>query len=240
MATEYFVSKLACANVTRVSGMARGIDTIAHTTAIKNNARTIAVLGCGVNVIYPSENKNLYNKIIDNGAIISEFPPDAKAYPCNFPVRNSIISGLSLGVLVIEASLKSGSIITARLAGEQGRNIFCVPGDIFSKTSAGTNELIKDGAKIVTTSDDILEEIHLDIKNTLNISANLDTALNLSEQELKIFNLLSLSPTSTEQMLINTNLKINELNSYLTSLELNDYITKLPGDLYVKNSKYIK
>ena len=161
--TPIITSELCKSGLTIVSGLAKGIDTIAHETAIKNNGRTIAVLGSGVDTksIYPIINKHLAEKIIENGAVISEFPINTKPLPQNFPQRNRIVSGLSLGVLVIEAPEKSGAMITARNALEQNRDVFAIPGHILSNNSLGPNKLIKMGAKLVTKTSDILEELNL-------------------------------------------------------------------------------
>ncbi len=161
--TPIITSKLSKAGITIVSGLAKGIDTIAHQTAIKNNGRTIAVLGSGIDSksVYPAINKYLAEKIVENGAVISEFPINTKPLAQNFPQRNRIISGLSLGILVIEAPEKSGAMITARNALEQNRDVFAIPGDILSNNSLGPNSLIKMGAKLVTKTSDILEELNL-------------------------------------------------------------------------------
>lgn len=158
------VSQLVRKDLVIVSGMAKGIDGLAHRTALKNRGETIAVLGSGINVIYPYQNKDIYQKIVEGkntkGLIISEFPPFYPPLPGNFPIRNRIISGLSKAVLVIEAARKSGSLITARLAAEQGKDVFAVPGPITSQLSAGTSYLISQGAKLVSSAQDILEEIY--------------------------------------------------------------------------------
>jgi len=161
--TPIITSELSKASITIVSGLAKGIDTIAHKTAIENKGRTIAVLGSGVNTnnIYPAINKYLAEEIIQNGAIISEFPINTEPLPQNFPQRNRIISGLSLGILVIEAPEKSGALITAKDALEQNREVFAIPGHILSNNSLGPNNLIKLGAKLVTKTSDILEELNL-------------------------------------------------------------------------------
>ena len=151
---------------TIVSGMAYGIDSIAHQGALNVNGRTIAVLGCGLDIIYPKENKSLYRKISENGAVITEFPFRTKPEPGNFPSRNRIISGLGLGVIIVEAGEKSGALITANLALEQNREVFAVPGTIGSPASAGTNKLIKEAsAKLVETADDVIIELKHYIKD---------------------------------------------------------------------------
>ena len=165
--TPIITSKLSKAGITIVSGLAKGIDTIAHQTAIENNGRTIAVLGSGIDSksVYPAINKYLAEKIVENGAVISEFPINTKPLAQNFPQRNRIVSGLSLGILVIEAPEKSGAMITARNALEQNRDVFAIPGDILSNNSLGPNNLIKMGAKLVNQVSDILEELNINIKN---------------------------------------------------------------------------
>jgi len=164
-ATKNLVTDLAYLKTTIVSGLAKGVDTVAHQTALDNKTRTIAVLGCGIDQIYPFENENLAQQILDNnGVIISEYGPGTKISPLNFPARNRIVAGLSLGVLVTEAPIKSGALITARLAAEQGKEVFAVPGMISNINSQGTAMLIKNGAKLVWDVNDILEELNLDLK----------------------------------------------------------------------------
>jgi len=150
---------LALRGITVISGMARGIDTAAHNGALQAGGRTIAVLGSGHNHIYPPENKKLYYEIIENGACVSEFKPDTRPFRTNFPRRNRIISGLAIGVVVVEAPERSGALITANFALEQGREVFAMPGNINSTKSSGTNKLIKEGAKLVEDVQDILDEL---------------------------------------------------------------------------------
>lgn len=158
--TEQFTKKLSNAGLTIVSGLARGIDTQAHLTTVAENGRTVAVLGSGLNNIFPPENKDLAAKIASGyGAVISEFPPDDMSLPGNFPARNRIISGLSLAILIIEAAEGSGSLITARLALEQGREVFAVPGPVTSDLSKGPINLIRQGAIAVSSPDEVLEEL---------------------------------------------------------------------------------
>ena len=155
------VRDLAAAGVTIISGLARGIDAIAHTTAIESGGRTIAVMGTGVDVIYPADHKQLAARVAENGALVSEYPLGVRPDSRNFPRRNRLLSGLSLGVLVVEAPMDSGVMHTVRFALDQGRDVFAVPGSIFSPTSLGTNRLVQDGAKLVTDAADILEELNV-------------------------------------------------------------------------------
>lgn len=234
--TIKLTSELASAKVAIVSGMARGIDSFSHITAIKNNSRTLAILGSGIDVIYPEENKNLYNEITENGAVISEFPLHTPPKPENFPIRNRIVAGLSLGTLVIEANEKSGTMITARLAAEAGREVYAVPGSIFNPTSIGTNLLIRDGAKIVTSSKDILEDIYLSISQVVPKPKQLNIVIpeNLSKNEKMIYNLISLEPVTSDFLFENLNLPVSEIISTLSMLELEGYIVNLPNNSYVR------
>ncbi|HTW65694.1 MAG TPA: DNA-processing protein DprA [Bryobacteraceae bacterium] len=166
-ATERLAADLAQAGLTIVSGMARGIDTAAHRAALDVGGDTVAVLGCGVDVVYPAENRKLASEIAEKGLVISEFPMGSPAYPQNFPIRNRIISGVSVGVLVVEGAQYSGSAITAKMALEQQREVFAVPGSIMSKMSWGPNLLIKQGAKLVQEWNDVLVELSPDIRRTL-------------------------------------------------------------------------
>ncbi len=166
--TERLAEDLARAGLAIVSGMARGIDTAAHRGALAASGETIAVLGCGVDLVYPSENRRLAAEIVEKGLLLSEFPMGAPAYPQNFPIRNRVISGLSLGVLVIEGAQYSGSAITARLALDQGREVFAVPGSIISKMSWGPNLLIKQGAKLVQDWNDVIVELPPEERRTLS------------------------------------------------------------------------
>lgn len=166
-ATERLSGDLAKAGLTIVSGMARGIDSAAHQAALAADGATLAVLGCGVDVLYPADNRKLYQQIASRGLMISEFPMGAPAYPQNFPIRNRIVSGMSLGVLIVEGAQHSGSAITARLAMDQGREVFAIPGNITSKMSWGPNLLIKQGAKLVQEWTDITNELPLAVRREL-------------------------------------------------------------------------
>ncbi|MBV8906339.1 MAG: DNA-protecting protein DprA [Acidobacteriia bacterium] len=166
-ATERLSADLAKAGLTIVSGMARGIDTAAHTSALAEEGETIAVLGCGVDVLYPADNRKLYQDIARRGLLISEFPLGAPAYPQNFPIRNRIVSGLALGTVIVEGAQHSGSAITAKLAMDQGREVFAVPGNITSKVSWGPNLLIKQGAKLVQEWTDVTNELPAGVRREL-------------------------------------------------------------------------
>nr|WP_312576136.1 DNA-processing protein DprA [Sedimentibacter sp.] len=232
---EKFARELLELGVVIISGLATGIDTIAHKTAIKYNAKTIGVIGCGINVVYPKKNEMLYKKIVDSdGVIITEYPFGMQPMPSNFPDRNRIISGLSDGVLVIEAQEKSGTLITAGHAANQGREIFAVPGNIDSLFSKGTNLLIKDGAKIVTCVDDIIEEIP-ELRRIYESKKGKNNDINVNENELKIINLLLSSGMSLNEISENTNMEIGEILSILTILELKGLVKQIPVGKYFLN-----
>lgn len=215
-----------------VSGLARGIDSFSHIGALKGAGKTIAVLGCGVNIIYPKENEKLMKDIIENGAVVSEFPLDFEPLPGNFPARNRVISGLSLGVVVVEAQEKSGSLITAKFALEQGREVFAVPGNATSAYSRGTNELIKQGAKLVNDVNDILEEFNLrkDIVKRIN-----DNRINfLNNEEKLIFEFINEAPREINEIIEHTKINAGKVNYVLSTLILKDLIIKLPGNKFEK------
>ena len=225
--------KLASIGIGIVSGMARGIDTYAHLGALKAGGYTVAVLGTGIDVIYPKENKRIFQNIKENGTIITEFPfgtpPEAK----NFPIRNRIISGMSKGVLVVEATKRSGSLITASFALQQGREVFAVPGSIESIRSKGTHFLIKQGAKLVEDIEDILEEFGIETKAP---SQDVSTKQNirLSPIEEKIYNCLSEYPVHIDEIIRNTGIDPAEVLSTLLKMELRGLIRQMPGKLFVK------
>ena len=227
-ACKYFTKELANYGFTIVSGLALGIDSISHQIALENNSRTIAVLGSGLNKITPSTNNNLALKIINNGAVISEYEPDEEALPYNFPQRNRIIAGLAIGTLVIEAGEKSGALITARLATENNREVFAVPGSIFSIYSKGTNKLISQGAKLVSSPLDILEEFYW-----LKEKIKEKTIQNLSPDETKILESL-IEPKTIEELSLLTNLEIGVLKSILTEMELKNLVLKRLDGLFQK------
>jgi DNA processing protein len=237
-ATEMLASELATRGVTIISGLARGIDTAAHKAALTAKGKTVAVLGNGLDQVYPRENKDLAAEITNNGAVISELPLGAPPLPQNFPFRNRIISGLCLGVLIVEAAERSGSLITARMALEQGRDVFAVPGNITSGNSFGPNYLIKDGAKLVQSWRDIVEELPTHWKATLLVenSASLQPELPLfSAAEEQIYHLLDLDePRHIDQLSGKSGLAIGEVLSTLLSLEIKDWVKQLPGKNFVR------
>jgi DNA processing protein len=234
-----FARELASRGITIVSGCARGVDTAAHTGALQGSGRTIAVFGCGLDKMYPPENAELAGQIALNGAVLSEFPVGTLPVKQNFPRRNRIISGLCHGVIVVEAGKNSGSLITARLAAEQGREVFSVPGRIDAVTSQGTNVLIKNGAKPVFDIDDILEEfvekINTD-KKEKQISKNdkQPKVCGLSVSEEKIFASLNEEPYTVDEIVNVSSVSINDVWSNLVNLELKGLVKRLPGSRFIR------
>jgi DNA processing protein len=233
--TEKVSQELARHGVTIVSGMARGIDSLAHWGAISGGGRTIAVLGCGVDVIYPSENRNLFAKMIDRGAILSEFPMGSPPEGGHFPRRNRIISGLSLGVVVVQASEKSGSLITAGYALEQGREVFAVPGNVGTESSRGTHRLIKEGAKLVESSEDILEEILPQWRRGGEATSKVEAPRpDLPEEERVLYELLGETPLHIDVMIRESRLDPGKVSSLLLNLELKGLVSQWPGKCFSK------
>jgi DNA processing protein len=246
-ASQMLSRDLAARGICIVSGLARGIDTAAHRGAIEGKGRTIAVLGTGIGQIYPRENKKLVEQILETGgAVVSQFPLETPPIPENFPYRNRIISGLSLGVLIVEASERSGSLITARLAMEQNREVLAVPGNITSKNSFGTNYLIKSGAKLVQQWQDVVSELPQEIAAEI-LPPQIETEAadrpkrpdslptNLDENERKIWQLLSADePTHIDFLLEKSSLSVGGLASALLGLEMKDLIRELAGKRYAR------
>jgi DNA processing protein len=230
--TRTLCRDLCAHGITIVSGLARGIDTIAHQTALQAGGRTVAVLGSGLDTLYPPENKNLARKISQNGAVISEFPFGTQPDAGNFPRRNRIISGLSRGVLVIEAGLKSGALITAFEALEQNRDVFAVPGSVTSPNSAGTNRLIREGAALVRSIEDIIEEIDPSLgANLVPVKVHLPE---LKDHEKEIFRYIQNAPRHIDQIARSANKSPAETLAILLTLELMGYVKQLAGKMFVR------
>ena len=229
---------LASSGITIVSGLARGIDTEAHKGAISADGRTIAVLGSGIDVVYPSENMELFRKIRESGAVVTEYPPGTPPKKENFPRRNRIISGLSLGVIIVEAAEKSGSLITAGKALEQGREVFAVPGPIWSRNSAGVNNLIKDGAALLTSPAEVFEAVKFD-REFLAASPPKSTEKPggaAAGAEEKIMEILELAPLHIDELASRTGYKPGELAGLLINLEIKGLVQVLPGKMYCSNA----
>ncbi len=238
--TEQLARALASVGVTVVSGLARGIDGAAHRGALEAKGRTLAVLGCGIDQTYPPEHKALRRQIEGHGAVLSELPWGAAPLAHHFPRRNRIISGLSVGVLVTEAAARSGSLITARLAAEQGREVFAVPGAIHAEQSRGPNGLIKQGAKLVERVEDIIEELlpQLDTPARDRLAQCMGGApagaAPLEGDETKVYNLLSFEPTPIDDLITKSGLPAGTVNSLLLAMELRGLTRRLPGHCSVR------
>jgi len=223
---------LASYDIVIVSGMAKGIDASAHRGALDGNGKTVAVLGCGIDICYPSENRVLRSQIIKSGCVISEYPPGTKPMPHHFPARNRIISGLSVATIVVEAAEKSGTLITAGQALEQGREVFAVPGNVTSKLSRGTNGLIKQGAALVEGSDDIVNLLGIDEKNRKIINGAPNASL--KPEEKIIYEMIGHEPVSAPEILFKSGSQAATVQYILTMLEIYGCVRKLPGQRYVR------
>lgn len=227
--------ELSSQGVVVVSGMARGIDTEAHLGALEETGETVAVLGSGINVVYPRENGEIFKRIAERGVVVSEFPLDTVPEPGNFPRRNRIISGLSYGVLVVEAGLKSGALITADFALEQGRDVFAVPGPITAKNSEGCNNLIKQGAKLTTCVEDILEEYSSVYNAKANSALSGNDFLLLDSEESLIIQCMGYEPCHIDELLAMSGMDVGKLSQVLLQMELKGLIKAMPGNYYLKN-----
>ncbi|MGA2301455.1 MAG: DNA-processing protein DprA [Candidatus Acidiferrum sp.] len=234
--------ELAARGLTIVSGLARGIDAIAHQGATAVGGRAIGVLGTGIDVCYPKENKKLYEKVLERGAIVSEFPTGSHPAPENFPVRNRIIAGIPLGVIIVEGKQYSGSLITARLAMEFGREVFGVPGNVTQEVSFAPNLLIKQGAKLVTNAEDVIEELPTPVRAALvkaeaveSEQRNLLVADGLSTVQRKIYELLSAEESRHIDDIVDTSgLNSSEVLATLFDLEMQGIVRQLPGKQFNK------
>jgi len=224
--TERFAKILSRNDICIISGLAKGIDTIAHINSMCEKGKTIAVIASGINNIYPPENKILAEKILENeGLIISEWEPDEGIYMNRFPRRNRIISGLADGVLVVEANLKSGSGITARYAKKQKKEVFCIPGRIDEKRSSGTNRLIQEGANLVMSPKEIIQILEVE-QNDNNI---------ILDGEFKdIYDAIGTVSQSVDEIAKRVNKNVQEVNEKLFMLEVDGFIVSMPGDKYIR------
>lgn len=223
--TKLLTKELISFNITIVSGGAKGIDSCAHKTCIENSGKTIVVLGCGIDIIYPAMNKSLFNKVLKDGLIITEFAPGTKPLKYNFPRRNRIISGLSEIVMVTEASEKSGSLITAGIAAEQNKSVMAVPGSIFSKNSQGCNKLIRDGAQMFCDMEDLRALLNLTCKDKERI---------ISPIKQKILSIVSDEPVHIDEIVNKTFIDREAIFNVLFDMQIKNEIISLPGNYYAK------
>jgi DNA processing protein len=235
-----FGYQLAYTGVTVVSGGARGIDTAAHQGALSAKGRTICVLGTGINIVFPPENAELFERISASGAVVSQYPFNRKADKQSFAIRNRIVAGMTLGTVVVEANLTSGALITANFATEYGRQIFAVPGRIDSPRSKGCHDLIKKGAKLCEGVEDILSEFEYLFPTSNRPPSVSETgllpALSLSENEQKVYDALTAESSTTDEVIRRTGLPSSAVLVALFSLEMKRVVRQLPGKLFVKNT----
>jgi DNA processing protein len=237
--TEQLGHDLAAAGITIVSGLARGVDAAAHRGALSANGRTIAVLGCGIDRTYPPEHDRLRKQIEEHGAVLSELPMGAPPHSHHFPRRNRIISGLCLGVVVTEAAMNSGSLITAKLAAEQGREVFAVPGHVKDATSRGTNGLLKDGAVLIEQAQDVLDVLMPQLEPELRLKLHVTVPTNkttdhFGKDEALVYDALSYVPCSVDVVIEQTGLPAPAVMAALLSLELLQRVRQLPGQRYLR------
>jgi len=236
-ACEKFSEDFSKMSIPLLSGLAKGVDSICHKTACKYDNVNYAILGCGVDVIYPPENKKLYEEIIEKGAVISEYHPNAFPDKPNFPRRNRIISGISVGTIIIESAVRGGALITANFALDQGKEIFAIPGEVGSKFSEGTNNLIKRGvAKLVMTSDDVLVELEAKMKNFVKSrNKTLEKVLpELSKSESIIYSILSFEPVHIDKICEKSGFHISDCLVQMLNLEFKNIVRQLPGKYFIR------
>jgi len=229
--SEKMASTLSSLGVTIVSGLARGIDSAAHRGALTGKGKTVAVLGSGIDVCYPSENLWLYKKICEEGAVVSEYGMGVKPLPFHFPERNRIIAGLSRGVIVIEASARSGSLITARLGLEYNRDVMAIPGSIFNEEHKGANRLIKEGARLIENIEDIISLYLPDLTSTLKDKNTID----MDEDESYIYSFIGHERTHIDDVIEKSNREAKNVLAIITRLELKEAIRQFPGGFYLRN-----
>ena len=227
---EEIVSELSRNNITIVSGLARGIDSVAHRTTIDSGGRTIAVFASGLDIVYPAENARLARSIIEHGALVSEYPPGTKPHAAHFPSRNRIMSGLSLGVLAIEAGERSGALITAEQALMQNRDVFAIPGSIFSESSRGTNHLIQQGAKLVRNHLDILEELNVAV---LAQQLEMKELIPANKTESLLMQHITKEPVHIDEICRKSKLPMQTVSGNLTTMELKGLITHIGSMHYI-------
>ncbi len=235
--TESVCREVASRGIVIVSGLARGIDTAAHLGALEGGGLTVAVLGCGIDCVYPPENARLFERIVEAGAVVSEYPPGTPPLAGHFPGRNRIISGLSKGTLVVEAAEKSGSLITADFALEQGREVFSVPGNVYAATSGGVNRLLKDGAHLVTSAQDILSVLWPRLPSKEVRSAEDRLAAELGGSERAIYDLLGDEPLHIDEIVRKSALTPMDVSAILLHLELRGGVSALPGTRFVRSGR---
>jgi len=226
---EKIAQTLSSVGVTVISGLARGVDAAAHRGALKEKGKTVGVLGCGIDICYPSENRSLFEKVGQEGCILTEYSPGELPLQHHFPARNRIIAGLSKGVLVVEASQKSGSLITARLGLEYGREVMAVPGSVFDEGYRGANLLIKQGAKLIDGIDDIIATCFP------NLTLKKDNQVDLSDNERYIYEIIGSVKIHVDEVIEKSGMETRHVMAILTSLELKETIRGIPGGFYLRN-----
>ncbi|MBI3545698.1 MAG: DNA-protecting protein DprA [Gammaproteobacteria bacterium] len=233
-----FAKNLANSGLTITSGMALGIDGAAHRGALEVTGKTIAIAGTGLDRVYPPRHRELAHQIAEHGALVSEFPLNTPPKPENFPVRNRLISGLSLGTLVVEAALQSGSLITARLATEQGREVFAIPGSIHAPQARGCHALIRQGAKLVETAQDVLEELGplANVVHAASLESTRATA-SLAPPMVSLLEHIGHDPVSVDSLIERSGLTADVVSSMLLQMELNGWVCSSPGGVYQRTSR---
>lgn len=232
--TKKLAYQIAYAGLTIVSGLARGIDTAAHQGALAAKGRTVAVLGCGLLHLYPPENQALAEKIAESGAVVTEFPMTLTPHASTFPQRNRIVSGWSEGLLVVEAGLKSGALITAGQAAEQGRSIYAIPGPIDRPHSAGSNRLIQQGAKLVMSAADLLDDLQILLPQKTTLQTTAARTLEFTETEQTVYDAIQETETSFDKITAKSHLPPGVVSSTLLALEMKRLVKQLPGQHFIK------